>query len=165
MVEKHKVLPKIIFNGKLNVSFQFNPFELTIKKTPVSLYKSGGKMFVEHKYLRYCLVLLTFIIVSMACNLPTTPESPPEEVQQAPPVVEVTVAPDINENTLPDEQLPVEEEEPVEEPDICFEDICFSYDESIACNVNGEIVPASDGENVGQLSGICKVFFRLLSPR
>ena len=103
-------------------------------------------MFVEYKYLRYGLLLLVFVVVAMACNLPTTPEAQPEEAQQLPPTAEVAVEPDIDEDTPAEEPLTVEEDVPDEEPEICFEEICFSYDESIACNVNGEIVPASDGE-------------------
>ena len=103
-------------------------------------------MFVEHKYLRHSLVLLVFIMVAVACNLPTTPEPSFEEVQENPPTAEVAAEPDTDE-ALPADEMPLTDEEaPDEGPDICFEAICFSYDESIACNVNGEIVPASDGE-------------------
>ena len=85
------------------------------------------------------------LVVSISCNLPVQPAPPVEAFPADPPTSEAPQM-GLDESESIEEQPAEEEMPPVEEPDICFEDVCFSYDDSIACNINGEVVPASDGE-------------------
>ena len=94
--------------------------------------------------LTWFIISSIFLMVFGACALPfaSTPVAPVIVEPTYPPTQASIPAAGLDQTT-PAKDQPTDA---VETPDICHDDICFSYDDSIACNVTGETIPASDGE-------------------
>ena len=85
------------------------------------------------------------IIASLACSI--TPQTPDPAAELALQQTAVALALTQTAIAVPPTEEVVTQEPPVEtdvveEPDICYEGICFSYDPAIAASVNAVTVPA-----------------------
>ena len=98
----------------------------------------------SQKNIQKVLLIFILIMTTLACNMPTQSAPPAPEVPPEPATLPVPLEQEAEPENVTEAEPP--EQPSAEEPDVCFEDVCLSFDESIACQVNGEIVPASDGE-------------------
>jgi hypothetical protein len=101
-------------------------------------------MSVSNRRRSMIAVLLALLLAALACNVPVEEEPPAAQppvvtvatpVEGAPPQEEMTTEP----GTLPEAEMPEEA------PDVVYEGVSFSYDDSLASQVVPEIIPAEEG--------------------